>query len=175
MINEQPDYLEHIYNEGLYLIDEPIQPVTEESIAPAKIMTDLSEQSPIKYLGANEKGAVFIVSDPTHDFLNAKEHGFLMKIVESGLRMSKFDVAIVNSANQSFDRIMDEVPGKYFIGFNIPELEPLTSGLKYIVQEIHGKMMLSADALSDIEADVDKKRVLWNALQVMFDIQKSKS
>jgi hypothetical protein len=175
MMNEQQEYLEHIYTEGVYVIDEPIQQVTKETVASADITTALSEQSPIKYLGANEKGAVFIVSDPSHDFLNTKDHGFLMKIIESGLRMSKFDIAIVNTANQSFDRIMDEVPYKNIVGFNIPELETMTSGMKYIVQEIHGKKMLSADALSDIEADVDKKRVLWNALQVMFDIQKSKS
>ncbi|MDZ7607433.1 MAG: hypothetical protein U5K79_18015 [Cyclobacteriaceae bacterium] len=158
---EDLEYLQYIFTEGLYVVgDAPPQ---------------AKEAPPIKYLGANEKGAVFIVSDPTHDFLNTKEHGFLMKIIESGLRMSKFDIAIVNAANQPFDRIMDEVPGKYYIGFNIAELESLTSGLKYIVQEIHGKNMLSADTLSDIEADVEKKRVLWNALQVMFDIQKSKS
>jgi len=175
MMNEQPEYLEHIFNEGLYLIDEPIKTVTGESVATDEIAIDLSEKSTIKYLGANEKGAVFIVSDLSHDFLNAKDHGFLMKIIESGLRMSKFDIAIVNAANQPFDRIMDDVHGKYFIGFNIPELESLTSGMKYIVQDIHGKKMLSADALSVIEADVDKKRVLWNALQVMFDIQKSKN
>ncbi len=176
-MNDQSEYLEHIFNEGIYLIDEASPTSIEASIT--KEVThavDRSENiSAIKYLGANEKGAVFIVSDPSHDFLNAKAHGFLIKIVESGLRMTKFDIAIVNTANQSFDRIMDEVPGKYIVGFNIPELETLTSGMKYIVQETHGKKMLTADALSDIEADVDKKRVLWNALQVMFDIQKSKN
>jgi len=173
MMTEQEEYLEHIFTEGLYLLDEPKRQLSATPVDSVEIRADITEKSTIKYLGANEKGAVFIVSDPSHDFLNTKDHGFLMKIIESGLRMTKFDIAIVNTANQPFEQVMDEVHGKYFIGFNIPELE--TSGMKYIVQEIDGKKMLFADALSKIEADVDKKRMLWNALQVMFDIQKSKS
>ncbi len=174
-MHDQPEYLENIYHEGLYLIDEPILQTTIQSVANEEIKVNTSKDNPIKYLGANEKGAVFIVSDPSHDFLNPKDHGFLMKIVESGLRMSKFDIAIANAANQPFDRIIDEVHGKCFVGFNIPELDSLASGMKYIVQEIHEKKILSADSLSDIEGDVDKKRAFWNALQVMFDIQKQKS
>lgn len=174
-MNEQAEYLEHIFHEGIYLVAEPAHQSTGESVAVEESKNNQLEEYPIKYLGANEKGAVFIVSDPTHDFLNSKDHEFLMKIVESGLRMSKFDIAIVNAANQPFGRIMDEVQGLCYVGFNIPELETITSGMKYIVQEIHGKKLLSADTLSAIEADVEKKRVLWNALQVMFDIQKLKN
>lgn len=174
-MNANPAYLEYIYNEGLYLLDEPIQEVPAESVDATEVSINKLEQSPIKYLGANEKGAVFIVSDPSHEFINSKDHGFLMKIVESGLRMSKFDIAIINIANQPFERILDEIPCQYIVGFDIPELVSTTTDFNYVVQEMGGKKILSVDALTVIEANVDKKRMLWNALQVMFDIQKSKN
>ncbi len=167
------EFLEHIYHEGVYLVSErlPLQIAKPAIPAPEiKKQPVLGEKAAVKYLGANEKGALFVVADQGHDFINDKDHEFLMKIVESGLRLTKFDIAIVNAAKFPLERITDEIPHQFLVGFDLPEFRSL--GKNYEVQHADGKKMLFTHALREIAGDTEKKRLLWKALQEMFDIQK---
>lgn len=169
------EFLEHIYHEGVYLLDEqPLRqagPIGSDKANTPEEKNDVAlEKSAVKYLGANEKGALFVVTDQGHDFINDRDQVFLMKIVESGLRFTKFDIAIANAARYPLERITDEIPYQFLIAFDLPEFR--SQGKNYEVQRVDGKTRLFADSLQAIEAETDKKRMLWKALQEMFDIQK---
>lgn len=185
-MKNQEAFLQFIYTDDLYVIDEPetvekenevIQkPDSELENAANKINeaqsetlkeTQVQEPDPVSFLGENQKYVLILVNSPNDKFINDSEKAFLMKIVESGLRFSLDDIAIANCSNYSPEQIMDEINAKFLITFGI---DNITNHELYQIFQWNGKSTLLAEDLKSIEADVSKKTKLWKALKLMFNI-----
>ncbi|MCK5701969.1 MAG: hypothetical protein KAI29_12485 [Cyclobacteriaceae bacterium] len=173
-MEENKDLLKYIYHEDLYIVDEPAasddtQIVIEEEIAsePGENKPSIvQETKPVIFFGSNEKGILILVNDLDNDFLNQKEMDFLMTIIEGGLKLTKIDFALVNIAKYPYSQVLDELHYNYIVSFD----ETQKSNPRYQVIVKDNKKMLFAENLSAIEADREKKKLLWKALKAMFDL-----
>ena len=176
-MENNPELLKHIYHEDLYIIDEPEieQPQDQPAAAPAKELPEenpsvAEEQQPVKYLGRNEKGILVLVNDPGSELLNQTDLDFFMKVVESGLRYSKNDFALVNADRFLVSQVLEEVPYSYILSFGVSIPLEDSSAEKYEVIDLQSHHVLLADPLREISADQSKKRMLWSSLKAMFNI-----
>ena len=185
-MEENNEFLKFIYHEDLYIIDEPKaqnikveQPEEPERTSdeePEKIKIEevatpvVEELKPVICFGNNEKRILILTHDPTNDFLNQNDLDFLMKIIESGLRYSKNDFALVNTAKFAIDQILDEIEFTFLISFGIDELSIANNKPTYEVLDLDGKKNLFAENLGVISCDQNKKMQLWKALKAMFNI-----
>ncbi len=169
------EHLKHIYTEDLFLVKEPeaVKDSYVDDVNPVEkthTETGVSEPETVRYWGANEKGILFIAYDTDSEFLNKDDHEFLMKIIESGLRLGRQDIAVANCAKFPYRQIRDEVTHEYLVFFGDQKtLAPRSYGQYQIIKEDNVKM-LYAESLKDIAGDRQKKRKLWNALKSMFNI-----
>lgn len=174
-MEDNSEYLKYIFNEDIYIIDEPA--VT----APAEVsdfgeqkksseVEEIHEPNPVKFLGSNNKGILILVNDTESEFLNQHDLDFLMRIIESGLKFSKMDIGVVNCVKYPYWQIFDEIHHSYLIVFGVHRTTNLEGQSKYQVLENDGIKVLIADDLKDLEGDKEKKAKLWKALQLMFDL-----
>jgi len=174
-MKESKEILKYIYQEDLYIIDEPekstvfhqaeSKEVTEFDIG-EKEPTVVQEIKPVAFLGNNEKGILILVNDCNNEFLNQIEMQFLMTIIEGGLKLTKVDFALINLAKYSYSQVLDEMQYNYIISFD----ETQKSNTRYQVIDKDRKKILFAENLTAIEADKEKKKLLWKTLKSMFNI-----
>jgi len=175
-MEESNEFLKYIYNDDIYLIDKLSinkNEELEENGAPNKNQDQtpiVKEPLPISYFGKNEQGILILVNDPANDLLNQSDLDLLMKIVESGLRYSKNDFALVNTAKFPSYQILDEVEYHYLIAFGIDLSSIFPDQSLYSIQDVDGKKVLFSEDLSVLATDESKKRQLWNSLKSMFNI-----
>jgi len=177
-MEENKELLKYIYHEDLYLVDEAAESTSSQPVLEKEKDTNQSENKPtvveetkpVTFFGGNEKGILILVDDPAHIFLNQKDLEFLMKIIESGLRFSEKDIALVNIAKYQTDQVLDEIPYNYLISFGNKSLIETNNSSLYQLTENHGKKMLFADNLTDIAGDQAKKKLLWTAMKTMFNL-----
>ena len=124
------------------------------------LITDEQSQQKPTFMGGNSQGILIVVSNPTTDFLSSEEDKLLQKILLS-VELTYNDVAIVNVPKLSFEAI----DFKKVLSFGVPH-SPQTN--YYQVEEIEGKHMLLVDSLSEIAQDRNKKKRLWQHLQLLF-------
>lgn len=175
-MEENQEFIKYIYHEDLYRIDEPAALANIPLVQEEDIITDVKESEPtlvkealpITFYGNNEKKILILVNDPTNDFLNQKELDFLMSIIESGLKLTKVDFALVNCHKYPTQQILDEIEYNYLISFDENEIS--TQKSKYQIIDSDRKNLLFAEKLSVIGADREKKMLLWKALKSMFNI-----
>lgn len=176
MIENTDTYLKYIYTDDLYILkkDESYAALSSsETLAEADQTAPadgVSEPSMVKYLGSNNKGILILVHDPENEFLNHKDHDFLLRIIEGGLKFSKTDIAVVNCNQFRYKQIFDDVDHQYLIAFGNHTDSFAGTNPKYQVYKHQGKKVLLADSLNEIEPSKDKKTLLWKALRLMFDI-----
>jgi hypothetical protein len=171
-------YLKFFFTEDLYVIQDSAGPVSRKAkvVGTQQIQsaaTDISVGEPalVKYLGANKKGILILVHDNESEFLNQKDYDFLIKIVEGGLKMTKTDIAVVNCQKYVYNQIFDEINHQYLIAFGDHAASSVGENTKYEVYKHHGKNVLLADDLRELQPSKEKKTLLWKALQLMFDIK----
>lgn len=171
------EYLKYIYQEDLFMINEPqelnegiAENADSEQPMQEEFVEKVNETPVVKFLGSNNKGILILVSDTENDFLNQHKLGFLMKIIESGLKYSKSDIALVNCLRFPYHQIFDEVHHTSIIAFGPHKTELLDGQPKYQVVDHDGIKIIVADDLGEIENDREKKMQLWKALQRMFEL-----
>jgi hypothetical protein len=176
-MEREQEFLKYIYHDDLYIIDEPAVAPAETQDLQKEVDTSskqeeemVNEPSPVKYLGSNNKGILILVNDPDSEFLNEKDLGFLMRIVESGLKYSKTDIAIVNCVKFPYWQIFDEIHHTFLIAFGNHQADCLQGKSKYQLLDNEGIKVLIADDLHLMGDDKEKKGQLWKALQRMFEI-----
>ena len=176
-MEENTEFLKYIYHEDLYLIDEPNAekiPKTEngkettELAPPTRVV---EEPSQISYFGNNGQGILILVSDTEDELLNQSDLDLLMKIVESGLKYSKNDFALVNTAKFPIDQILDDIGYSYLISFGVDLSGFFSNSELYTIHKIDENKLLFSEELSTLAIDETKKRKLWSALKSMFDIK----
>lgn len=167
----EKNYLSFLYTEGIYKIKEqnPLPPqktitssVTEENASPP-----LEE---IKFIGGNKKNVFILLNGNNTEIINDKEKTFLLKVLQA-VNCSLEDVAIVSYGNTlNEETIKDQFKPSVFISFGL-ELNLINKALKitkYQPSNQNGVNFLLADPLSAIESDVEKKKLLWKAIQILF-------
>jgi len=177
-MEENKELLKYIYHEDLYIVDEPAETVnTQYANEKENILESgenkpsiVQETKPVTYFGSNEKEILVLVNEPDSDFLNQKDLEFLMTIIEGGLRLTKDDIALVNIIKYPYNQVLDEIEYKFLISFNEDEIILQESKSRYRVIEKDSKKMLFAEKLSAIEANKEKKKQLWEALKIMFNL-----
>ncbi len=172
-MDEQTGLLKYIYQEDLYVVDEPLETTSKSIKNPLENNTlnppVASEPKPIIFFGENNKGILILVNDPSSEFLNAQDLNLLMKIIEAGLKFSKKDIALVNLSKFSADQVIKEITHDYLISFGAGDTFATGKPLNEII-DLHGKKGLFSHQLHEISMDVEKKKLLWKALQSMFNI-----
>ncbi len=175
-MEENDQFLKYIFHDDLYIIAEPEQASSSTSVSEGEIRPDENETSlveegrAITFLGDNGRGILILVNDPESEFLNQKELKFLMNIMEAGLKYTKKDFALVNCAVFPQKEILKEIPYDFLIAFDISTDSIKGDSAFYQLIESENKKLLYGENLSVIEADVEKKKLLWKALKKMFDI-----
>jgi len=175
-MEENIELLKYIYQEDIYIIEDPSSMKETQALENDKTETlqtempqpHVEETNPVTFFGSNEKGILILTNDPENEFLNQSDLDFLMKIVESGLRFSKHDFALVNTARHSAQQALDEIPYSYLLSFDIGNSHD--NDQLYLVKEENGKKILLAESLKEIAADTSKKTALWKNLKIMFNI-----
>ena len=163
------EYLKYVYHEDLYIMDESPILSTEPPATNNTTAVYAHELPPVKFLGANNKKTLILVNDPGSEFLNSKDLDFLMRII-GALKYSKADIAVVNCLKFTYDQIFEEIEHDYVVAFGDHPVEHIGTDERYEVSKNNSNKVLLAEELSKIEANKDKKRALWEALQIMFEI-----
>ena len=122
----QPEFLKFIYSEDIFMLDEPVEQdlVAEkedkvEAFPEDKAPTIVEETKPITYFGRNEREILFLIKDPSSELLNQTDLDLFMKIVEEGLKCTKNDIALVNTAKQDIDQILQELNHQFVISLGV--------------------------------------------------------
>jgi hypothetical protein len=185
-MEENSIFLKYIFQEDLYIIDESeqkqtvrpepddvqlesqvTQKVEEEDQTKAYHHSDESKDTEtISYFGQNNQGLLILITDAENELLNQTDLEFLMKVVEGGIKYTKNDFALVNTAKFSIDRIFKEIPYNFLISFGSIQ----HNQAKYRVIEKDEKKILYADDPASIRNDLEKKKLLWAALKKMFNL-----
>jgi hypothetical protein len=156
-----PLILSQILSEDIYIIPEAkaIQG-TKTEVTEKKVTTE----KPVAAKTEKEKPAckdiVVVLDKPA----GPDEMEFLSRIL-GALKMTLQDVSILSkeefSADMSFKKLLA-------FNVNTETLNPLVKTEKYLIKE-HGKSgFLYADSLAELNMDTKKKKLLWDALQLMF-------
>ena len=181
-MEEHDSFLKYIYHEDLYIIDESAPEVAGKPEPAAEVDTGhpveeraasaaaVEESRPVSYLGSNEQGILILVEDHSDELLNQTDLDLLMKIVESGLKQSKNDFALVNTAKFPIGQVLDEVSYSYLISFGVDLSDLFSNTSPYNVHKIESGLLLCSEPLSSMHQDDQKKKKLWLALKSMFNI-----
>jgi len=171
-------YLKFIYHEDLFIIHEPAESA-ESDIDNQQELKSRSEQAapniveetePVTFFGHNGKGILILIHEPGSKMPKQDDLDFLMKIIESGLKYSKNDFALVNTAKFPTDQALNEIPHNFLISFGEAH-RPFSDNIAlYEVRDTADKKELFAENLSMIAANDSKKRQLWKALKTMFNL-----
>lgn len=172
-MEENETFLKYIYHEDLYLIDEakPKAEKVEKIIEIVEEQPTVAEEAvPVTCFGNNERGILLLVHDESDDLLNQNDLDLLMKIVESGLKYSKNDFALVNAAKFPAEQILDEISYSYLISFGVDLSGIFSNTTPYTILQVDESSVLFSEALSEMHEDKQKKGRLWQALKSMFNI-----
>ena len=168
-------FLPHFLTEEIYLINEKQTPDTEGSkSSPEKTVSEekaeTTSQISIKTMGANLKNCLIIVADPGNDTINPTEKGFLESILKS-VKFQLEDTLTVNVeevSNESIEALLAEQNHRWLIDFGTNRIRSLSNNDPYKPILVGNKKYLKANTLTIISQDVEKKKMLWAALQEMF-------
>jgi hypothetical protein len=176
MIQENRAAWKYIFHEDLYIVNGPDEVKMDTDMAMEEPGPHIQSAetadvpSPVKYLGSNKKSVLILVNDTESAFLNEKDLAFLMRIVESGLKLSKTDIAVVNALKYQYHQIFDEVHHRYLMAFGKHQTALIPDAKKYSPIDHEGVKVLLADDLRGLADDREKKGIFWKALQTMFEI-----
>jgi len=116
------------------------------------------------------KGLVILVSEETNAFSQILQNEFLTKILKA-IKFEIHDVAFVNVArgsNVNLAILGRSLPIKSVVSFgtDLLDLEKFPAPYKHF--HIGPTPVLLSESLTQLEADQNKKRLLWGGLQGMF-------
>jgi hypothetical protein len=125
-----------------------------------------------EFFGGNRKGVAILVNYNNERWIYFKDKIILEKILGS-VKLNFDDVALINThyfKPESIDYLSDKYKITKIIGFGIND--PFLKGLKREEPEktATAAVFLMNSDLNEIAMNVDKKRILWNNLKLMFNI-----
>ncbi|MFC5270138.1 hypothetical protein [Adhaeribacter terreus] len=116
------------------------------------------------------KGLTILVSEDATTFSQILQNEFLTKILKA-IKFEMHDVAFVNiacGANVNLAVLGRQLPIKSVVSFgtDLLDLEKIPAAYKHF--HVGPTPVLLSESLTQLEADQNKKRLLWNGLQGMF-------
>ncbi len=192
------NFLAHFIEEPLYVIKEDSSPIPDTSVAEpieAKGETKPEETTnsaepaiadapvtvkepaapvyvkPLPTAGNNLKHCIILVDSP-EELLEEPFKVLLYKII-GAVKRNPEDILLANCRDAGKDQIEALLANnnhKHLLAFGTDVLTELTGIQPYTIHKPEYVAMLKADSLSEIASDVDKKKALWKALQVMFTL-----
>ncbi|MCO4293584.1 hypothetical protein NF867_11980 [Solitalea sp. MAHUQ-68] len=176
-----------LFSETLYRVDDwevnnsvqaPQSPVIQESNVVEKVEeVQLEATEGFDYLGENNRYVLVLVNYPNSKYIIDKDKEFFLKVI-SALKMNLDDVAVLNYAyykNADLTALKSFFSCSKIIAFGLPTDSLVFKSLNmhdYATTSFNNvSIMRSPDSLSLIEADKNKKMVLWNALKLLFNVK----
>lgn len=148
-------FLPILIDSPVYLIPDNISSTSRSDILVTEhAQNDQNETDESALKSKEEKDVIIVCSS-----INEKEMEFLVKIL-SAVKISK------SQAYFTDQYIPEDIISKAHIFFGRHTDSGIGEMYKVIKQG--GKQILSADALSELEKNVSKKKQLWTELQKMF-------
>lgn len=125
-----------------------------------------------KPLGKNIKKCVILVNDSSNTFIDQTSLTFLENILKA-IQYCLDDITLINFHHHktSFQKIIEQYAPKQIVLFDVNSFQIGIENehiLHYESIEINNTQLLSAESLSIIQKNVDKKKALWMALQRIF-------
>ena len=116
------------------------------------------------------KGLTILVSEDEKTFSQILQNEFLTKILKA-IKFEMHDVAFVNIArgsNVNLAVLGKKLPIKSVVSFGteLLDMEKIPPAYKHF--HIGPTPVILSESLTQLEADQNKKRLLWNGLQGMF-------
>ncbi|WP_044202111.1 hypothetical protein [Flammeovirga sp. OC4] len=140
------------------------------AITPKKV---IRKQLPTDYYGENKRHIVIFIEHSGVDIFRSKEFQLLLKIL-GALQLTLQEVAVINVLEQkdNLEALIKKLEPQYYLYFVNQNESPLSNEkiAKYIPTEIDGHQAVAADGLTKLLLDVDKKRELWMALKILFEL-----
>lgn len=174
-------FYQQLFTEPIFVVPEKTPIVAPEPVAtsaptisPAELER-LGNTAPLqKYpiIGENRKGLVLLFSLPEKDFQAITKNDFLIKII-GAIKYTPADVAFVNALGRqpvNIHELSKEINLAHLIVFgkNIVDMTADSRVSYYKPASIGRTPLLIAEDLASIELDVNKKKLLWGALQTIF-------
>lgn len=126
----------------------------------------------LNFLGENLKNILILVNMEGHKYLAENDLDFLSKIL-AACKLTIADVAIVNIFQNNlidYDSLLAQFNPIKIIFFKVDPKElgfPLMFPL-YKPQTYHSQTYLTADALAELQQNIELKKTFWNALKQIF-------
>lgn len=149
---------------------EPI-PVPTEASAPSVVEEPVAPVyvKPLPTAGDNLKNCIVLV-DSAEELLEEPLKELLYKILGAVKRMPE-DVLLANCKHadpEQIEALLANNNHRHVLAFGTEVLAELKGVTPYAIHKVGPKSLLKADPLTEIAANVDKKKALWKALQEMF-------
>ena len=166
--------LKYLLTEDIYLIPEPETSQTDKQPPTASESEKVSDEkektgtTELKFKGNKNGSLLVLVNNRDHEFLDKSQEELLQKIIKA-ISISENNMILINTAHQEIDDVdLHTLPAKkvlqFFLDHNLSgdNIPPYTTVID------NGKTRLISDPLDDLIHDLNKKKVLWNALQKSF-------
>ncbi|UKJ07299.1 hypothetical protein [Solitalea lacus] len=161
----------------LFSGNQEVVSVLQEGSADALPTASLNSSGAFDYLGENNKYILVLVKYPNSKHIPDKDKEFLLKII-GALKLGLEDVAILNYAHfasADLQMLKDYFSCNKIIAFDLAPTAPIFKNLNiqdFATTAFNGvSIMRTPDSLAIIEADKNKKMVLWNALKLLFNVK----
>ncbi|HEY4650795.1 MAG TPA: hypothetical protein VIG72_05245 [Pontibacter sp.] len=150
--------------------------VDEPKAAPAlpKLRKPEVAAAPAKYsmMGENRKGIAVLVTLPDAEYRKLPQLEFLQKIL-TAIGLQPADVAYVNNISGEiavFEELQQALQVNYILSFasRVNSRLPHEKFTLYNPVQLGAVPIVFSHALADLEHDVEKKKLLWGALQRVF-------
>ena len=171
-MNQDENYLHLLFNEEIYVINEPLKDPVEQLKDHIESREDKPTAPKLTYKGKNKKGVIMLINHADVQYLNDQQEQLINNILKS-VNLSFDDIGLVNLhhfKNNIYLEDLLELNCHYFIGFGIPA-SVLSKERNLISHEVFTQKnikILLTYSLDELNNDRNKKISLWNNLKKMF-------
>lgn len=174
LIQNNPRALSLFLTEPIYLVKKEthgeVAQAREES--PDEAVEKRTPPEPLVYEGKYLK-KVLLLYKGSASGLSETQNTFLGKILQA-VNLGFDDIALVNTGFLAADQLplLNEINAKVWLSFGVVhEALPIKKNTpQYEIVKIENASFLLVNTLEEIEADRDKKVLLWNNLKSLFSI-----
>ncbi len=139
-----------------------------------QLKPELLEGNNLLFLGKNQKNILLIVQEEDAVYLPDNDLNFLVEIL-SACKLSLSDTALINvfkNKEANYTSLLEKFKPVtiLFFGIEPAKLEFPLQFPHYQLQQYNYQTYLSAPSLSELSADINKKKQLWVCLKKLFSI-----
>lgn len=123
-------------------------------------------------LGNNQKKCLILVNEQEQQVIDENNLTFLQNILKA-ISYTLDDILLLNIASYplTFEELINNYSPKQLILFDVSAFQlgiQERQIIQYELHEINNLQLISADSLTEIQKNIDKKKALWINLQRIF-------